>query len=422
MSTIVLRSVKGSPLTNTEVDDNFNNLNTDKYQSGASPSFATITSSSNLTFTGTGNRITGDFSNATQANKVAFQTSTTNGATVVAAIPNGSNTISQWRAYNGTDPDNSAWIGIVANGLSQAQLNSGITGSGTYLPMTFYTGGSERIRVDTSGNVSIGTATPSTKLTVYGTTTAESSISAECSDSGAASGPYLDLYRNSASPAANDSLGAIFFDGNNSAAAIIGYATIKNIIGSPTSGSESGILAFSTVAAGVDAERMRIHSNGNIGIGTSSPAVKLAINSTDAILLPKGTTAQQPTGVAGYLRFNTTRNEFEGYNGTAWASVGGSALSNDTSTTSSLYPVFAGATSGTALNLYTSNAKLLYKPSTGDLSSTAMVSNNGVMINADSVSSNYTIQTGTNGFSVGPLTVNSGVTITVSSGQRHVII
>ena len=39
MSTITLRSVKGSPLTNTEVDDNFSNLNTDKYQSGASPDF-----------------------------------------------------------------------------------------------------------------------------------------------------------------------------------------------------------------------------------------------------------------------------------------------------------------------------------------------------------------------------------------------
>jgi len=33
MSTIVLRSVKGSPLTNTEVDTNFSNLNTDKIES-----------------------------------------------------------------------------------------------------------------------------------------------------------------------------------------------------------------------------------------------------------------------------------------------------------------------------------------------------------------------------------------------------
>lgn len=39
MSTITLRSVKGSPLTNNEVDANFSNLNSDKYQAGDSPDF-----------------------------------------------------------------------------------------------------------------------------------------------------------------------------------------------------------------------------------------------------------------------------------------------------------------------------------------------------------------------------------------------
>lgn len=51
MSTIVLRSVKGSPLTNTEVDTNFSNLNTDKYQSGdalGTPASATLTNASGL--------------------------------------------------------------------------------------------------------------------------------------------------------------------------------------------------------------------------------------------------------------------------------------------------------------------------------------------------------------------------------------
>jgi hypothetical protein len=42
MSTLTLRSVKGTPLTNTEVDDNFSNLNSDKYESGDSPSFADL--------------------------------------------------------------------------------------------------------------------------------------------------------------------------------------------------------------------------------------------------------------------------------------------------------------------------------------------------------------------------------------------
>lgn len=46
MSDLTLRLVKGSPLTNQEVDDNFSNLNADKYQSGDSPTFVDITADS----------------------------------------------------------------------------------------------------------------------------------------------------------------------------------------------------------------------------------------------------------------------------------------------------------------------------------------------------------------------------------------
>jgi len=49
MSTITLRSVKGIPLTNNEVDTNFTNLNDDKYQSGDSPSFVNLTLTGALT-------------------------------------------------------------------------------------------------------------------------------------------------------------------------------------------------------------------------------------------------------------------------------------------------------------------------------------------------------------------------------------
>jgi hypothetical protein len=48
MATITLRSVKGSPLTNTEVDNNFNNLNTDKYESGSNPTFGNLTLTGDL--------------------------------------------------------------------------------------------------------------------------------------------------------------------------------------------------------------------------------------------------------------------------------------------------------------------------------------------------------------------------------------
>jgi hypothetical protein len=51
MSTIVTRAGKGSALSFTEVDDNFTNLNTDKYQAGGAlgtPSSATLTNATGL--------------------------------------------------------------------------------------------------------------------------------------------------------------------------------------------------------------------------------------------------------------------------------------------------------------------------------------------------------------------------------------
>lgn len=101
---------------------------------------------------------------------------------------------------------------------------------------------------------------------------------------------------------------------------------------------------------------------------------------------------------------------------------GGAALSNDTSTASDLYPMFAAATSGTPTTVYTSNAKLLYKPSTGELKASQLVATNGIIANSATISANYTIASGQNAMSTGTVTVNSGVTVTVSSGSRWVVI
>ena len=108
--------------------------------------------------------------------------------------------------------------------------------------------------------------------------------------------------------------------------------------------------------------------------------------------------------------------------GVKWASVGASlTIANDTTTATNLYPTFLTATSGTAATLYTGNAKLLYKPSTGELTAPAHISSNGITINSTTVSTSYTIASGTAGLSAGPMTISSGVVVTVASGSRWVV-
>jgi len=148
-----------------------------------------------------------------------------------------------------------------------------------------------------------------------------------------------------------------------------------------------------------------------------------AFTSTGSVTVSKGTTGQRPgSPVSGMFRFNTTTAEFEGYNGTAFASVGGAALSNDTTTASSLFPLFASATTGTASSLFTSNAKLLYKPSTGEFQASTPVASNGIFVNSQTVAASYTIAVGFSAMSSGPVTIASGQAVTVSSGSRWVVV
>jgi hypothetical protein len=155
--------------------------------------------------------------------------------------------------------------------------------------------------------------------------------------------------------------------------------------------------------------------------GALTATANSTFSSTGALTISKGTTGERPSPVSGMLRFNTTTTEFEGYNGTAWASVGGAALSNDTSTATDVFPLFANATTGTASTLFTGNAFLLYKPSTGELKARVPVALNGIVVNSQTVSTSYTIAAGYSGMSAGPVTVASGQSVTVSSGSRWVI-
>jgi hypothetical protein len=113
----------------------------------------------NAAFTGTAQRITGDFSNATPANRLAFQSSTTNGNTQVNLIPNGTATDARLFAYtNSADLSNSSFAAFGVS-TSEVRITSGISGSGTYLPITILNGGSEAARVTTTRNLLVGTTT-----------------------------------------------------------------------------------------------------------------------------------------------------------------------------------------------------------------------------------------------------------------------
>jgi hypothetical protein len=203
---------------------------------------------------------------------------------------------------------------------------------------------------------------------------------------------------------------------------VTGVATLAAgaILGTPASGVVTNLTGTAS-----------ININGTVGATTATTGnfttltatADSAFTSTGALTISKGTVAQRPGApAAGMLRFNDDSDEFEGYNGTAWASVGGAALVNDTSTSTNVFPLFASATTGTAATLNTSDAKLLYKPSTGEFQATALVASNGIVVNSATVSTSYTIATGNNASSAGPVSIDSGVTVTVSAGSRWVVI
>ena len=168
---------------------------------------------------------------------------------------------------------------------------------------------------------------------------------------------------------------------------------------------------------------------GTVAIANGGTGQTTAVNAFDAL---------SPTTTKGDLIvFNGTDNvrvavgadtfalvaDSTAATGVKWAAAGAAlTITNDTTTATNLYPTFLTATSGTATTLYTGNAKLLYKPSTGELTSPAHVSSNGITINSTTVSTSYTIASGNAGVSAGPMTISSGVVVTVSSGSRWVVL
>jgi hypothetical protein len=166
----------------------------------------------------------------------------------------------------------------------------------------------------------------------------------------------------------------------------------------------------------------------NLGLGTAATTA-----STDYATAAQGTKADTAHGwgnhaSAGYATYPSQTGNAGKYlttdgSTTSWGTVvAGASLSNDTSTASNLYPLFAAATSGVPTTIYTSNSKYLYNPSTGTLQSPVFNASNGIYINNMTVSTSVSIPAGSSAMSVGPITVAAGQTVTVPSGSRWVIL
>jgi hypothetical protein len=191
-----------------------------------------------------------------------------------------------------TSADQSTSAFLVLSGTS-TEGRITVSSYGSYQPMTFYTGGSERMRINTSGNVGIGTTSPSAKLDVNG---------AQIIQSAAGFGTDGDQAALFLSNTANFGLSGNFSGYSRNLIKSDGGSILTvgrwntSLIGelSIESGS-SGLIKFLAGAS----ERMRIASGGNVGIGTTSPSRLLHVLAA--------------TGIDAYARIEGGLGGYGGY-------------------------------------------------------------------------------------------------------------
>jgi hypothetical protein len=167
----------------------------------------------------------------------------------------------------------------------------------------------------------------------------------------------------------------------------------------------------------------------SLSIGGNAATATSATSATTATNIAGGVANQIPyqtgAGATSFITAPTIASTALTWSGSAftWATAGTAVtISDDTTTNATRYPLFANATSGTVSTEYVSSTKLQYNPSTGELTAPAQISSNGIVINSQTVSANYTIAAGNNGLSAGTVSVNSGITVTIASGSVWTVV
>ena len=155
-----------------------------------------------------------------------------------------------------------------------------------------------------------------------------------------------------------------------------GYATIQLYYSSTASNTPTvGNLVNGELAINIaDGKLFYKDSSSAVQVLATKAAAAGLFTGTGTIQVPAGTTASRPMPAQGMFRYNTDLTQFEGYDGSNWGGIG-------------------GAQAGGA-----------------------------IQVNKTTATVSYTIASGSNGFSVGPVTLASGVTVTVASGQQWVVI
>jgi hypothetical protein len=189
--------------------------------------------------------------------------------------------------------------------------------------------------------------------------------------------------------------------------------------------------------------------------GDTTMAGNLSVNSTGQLKIPSGTTGQRSaTPLSGMIRFNSTLNQYEGYTSYTGATISTITFVTTTATLTTATPhglttgntVFITGTtpaaySGTFVITVTGTNSFTYTMLSTPSGNATVVGSytygNWAQIgggatgaggdqvfveNGVTVTANYTLSTNKNAMSVGPITINSGVSVTVPSGQRWVIL